>query len=218
MAFDKTVTSDTQTFYYQVGRTYTTTPWYRPKFDRIKNAFIYIKENSNLFDRYTFYVIGNSIYDIKNTWDVDVVITGDFVNYVELENDLSTIQDIFLNKFYQLVDVQWNNGLLLEHLHEDIHNPSFSIDLDFIKHSYVYKKIGEEESYVNKSDLDIFEKIGNGLLIKGNYKKIPISDKIKQRISEYNKLINMYPVDEYIKHSEETFKDEISRYLYNNKR
>ena len=99
-------------FSYQVGTVRTTTPWNRPTHDVIKR-FLQDDIVQSVLKKYNAYIIGAVLWNISETWDVDIFITnqnGNHPNTLEdfiiLENDLCSLYDIALNKYSILVSLK----------------------------------------------------------------------------------------------------------------
>lgn len=75
-------------FYYRFGKAETNKPWDRPTWERFYQWWDRFKTIDGVSD-YDFHVVGGALYDIENTWDVDVAITGPVKNFKVL-GDLIT--------------------------------------------------------------------------------------------------------------------------------
>ena len=91
-------------FYYQIGDVKTTRRWDRPNYYIIK-AFLKSCETVGLLDKYRFQIIGNVLFKINETWDLDIVISGNFESYETLEKDFHQILNIGFNYHNILVDI-----------------------------------------------------------------------------------------------------------------
>jgi hypothetical protein len=203
--FDKTVTKN-DSFFYQIGRASTKIPWTRPTFEKVKSTLIQIKNKTNLFEKYNFYVIGAVIYDIKNTWDVDIYLTGNFQSYEELENDIYNIQMIFFeNKL--LPDISWVDNVVEILCNDDYDNKYIDIHaISYIKHKYIKKKINDEifESDISKTITTLIP-IDNNFLYKNSYLNKPLKYKIVDRLIKHGRILHAMNANEYITHTEDSF-------------
>ena len=91
-------------FYYQIGDINTTRVWDRPNYHNIK-SFLKSCRSVGLLDKYRFQIVGNVLFKINQTWDLDINISGDFENYETLEKDFYQILDIGFNNHNILVDI-----------------------------------------------------------------------------------------------------------------
>ena len=95
-------------FEYTIGDIKTTTPWSRPNKDLLYNWYKEFKKIPGI-DNYEFWA-GSALFNVEDTWDVDIVILGEVQDYNELKNILDTSIDLgFKNK--QLIDIFHSNGL-----------------------------------------------------------------------------------------------------------
>ena len=147
MAYELTIDLDKINnikFSYQVGIVQTTIPWNRPTYDAIKK-FLRDDIVQSVLKKYDAYIIGAVLWNISETWDVDIFLTdqnGNHPNTLEefiiLENDLHILYDIALNKYSILVDVHYRTGehklptkqQIIDYIHKIYH---FFIELDILK-------------------------------------------------------------------------------------
>jgi hypothetical protein len=97
----------TEYFFYQKGIITTNTPWTRPSYNKLKEFTSYIKQKTDIFERYKIFVYGGCLFDFSKTWDIDLGLKGDASNNEILENDLNLLNDISLKKFNLLLDARW---------------------------------------------------------------------------------------------------------------
>ena len=89
--------------------------------------------------------MGGILYDFKETWDVDLCLTGNVSSYEDLENDMNLMYDLALNHFKLLLDIQWYEKLLPVVTYEEITSENFIHHrLKYVKTAYIKKEIGQE--------------------------------------------------------------------------
>ena len=96
-----------QYFHYQRGSVHTGTAWNRPSYKSIKDFFTVISQETDILSKYDVYLMGGILYDFKETWDVDLCLTGNISSYEDLEKDMNLMYDLALNHFRLLLDIQW---------------------------------------------------------------------------------------------------------------
>lgn len=97
-------------FYYRYGPVETTNPWYRPNWDVINAWWEDFKTTEGVED-YEFHVIGGVLYDIDNTWDVDISITGNIKNFKVLGNLLKHARQLGFDKYNLFIDIFWYSSI-----------------------------------------------------------------------------------------------------------
>jgi hypothetical protein len=97
-------------FYYRFANVETTTPWARPTWERFYAWWDKFKTFEGVED-YEFHIVGGSLYDIENTWDVDVTITNPIKNFVVLGELIRRGRDMALNEFNIYVDLFWYDSI-----------------------------------------------------------------------------------------------------------
>jgi hypothetical protein len=104
-------------FFYQRGKIITEAQWSRPSPENIiKFLDTFLPEvNSYGLD---LRIMGNSLVDMSNTWDVDMFLTGEIDNQ-DLENLMHDMTDFSLNKCSLLVDIQWFSEYILNEVDEN---------------------------------------------------------------------------------------------------
>jgi hypothetical protein len=172
--FDKTIQGD-NTFIYKRGIVETNTPWTKPTYEKLKDFLEIIDVSTEIFKQYECYLIGGVLFDFENTWDVDIVMTGQISDYETLESYMNILYDISFNQFQMLLDIQWLDGKIPEVTAQQLMSPDFQpIHMNYVKIGYAYKQIGTEVS-----EVDLREKLGvlkrSEYLIEGTHDSYPIS-------------------------------------------
>ena len=212
MAYELTIDLDKINnikFSYQVGIVQTTIPWNRPTYDAIKK-FLRDDIVQSVLKKYNAYIIGAVLWNISETWDVDIFLTdqnGNHPNTLEefiiLENDLHILYDIALNKYSILVDVHYRTG---EHKlptkqqiidynvekFENINEWIYPQDISFLyRIGYTKKVVGDSVSETilyNNEFFPLNEKLTNYYLTKVTI-EYPLKNKIIKRIMNSTKEI-----------------------------
>ena len=98
------------TFSYRLGNIQTTTPWARPSWSALDSWW---EEYKNIpgTEHYKHYVVGHALYDIDNTWDIDIALIGDIPNIDQLGNILEQGLDLALNKYKTYIDLKWYSSI-----------------------------------------------------------------------------------------------------------
>lgn len=104
-------------FYYRFGSVETTSPWDRPTWDKFYAWWDKFKTLEGVED-YDFHVVGGALYDIENTWDVDVAITGNIKNFVVLGELIKKGRQMGFDEFNIFVDLFWYESI--KFCYEDI--------------------------------------------------------------------------------------------------
>ena len=212
MAYELTIDLDKINnikFSYQVGIVQTTIPWNRPTYDAIKK-FLRDDIVQSVLKKYDAYIIGAVLWNISETWDVDIFLTdqnGNHPNTLEefiiLENYLHILYDIALNKYSILVDVHYRTG---EHKlptkqqiidynvekFENINEWIYPQDISFLyRIGYTKKVVGDSVSETilyNNEFFPLNEKLTNSYLTKVTI-EYPLKNKIIKRIMNSTKEI-----------------------------
>jgi len=206
-------------FSYQVGTVRTTIPWNRPTYDAIKR-FLRDDIVQSVLKKYDAYIIGAVLWDISKTWDVDIFLTnqnGDHPNtlkdFIILENDLSTLYDIALNKYSILVDVHYKTGNHKQPTKQELIDYNFGnfekmnewvypSSISFLyRIGYTKKVVGDSVSETILYDNEIFplnEKLTNSYLtkVKGNSLKNKIINRIMNSTKEV--LTHCIKIEDYL--------------------
>ena len=130
-------------FFYQVGSVITHKPWVKPTFQNVEVLLDEIKDISP----YDMYLVGGVANGkIGNTWDVDIVVTGNIV-YQEFQEVIHNIYDLALNKHKVLVDIRWIDKPIdrLQYLIDNNESETYKS----IRFGYYLKKIGDDVSEIN---------------------------------------------------------------------
>lgn len=96
------------TFKYKIGDLETSVPWDRPSKEKLQKwyqDFIQIPGVEN----YEFWV-GSSLFNVEDTWDVDIIIIGEIKDYYILKNILDKSIELGF-KHKQLIDMFHSNQL-----------------------------------------------------------------------------------------------------------
>jgi hypothetical protein len=165
-------------FYYKRGGSETHIPWNRPTWSVVFEYFSYIKTNTDILEKYDMYIIGNFLFDMKNTWDLDINITGEY-QIKELENDLNILMDIALNKFQLLADIKWVSKLFHStplSFNQYI-NPNYQPQTHYIiEFKKIIKIVNNKEFNLSRINPEIIEDLNE------NLHKIKLCDKYKDKI------------------------------------
>ena len=114
-------------FHYRRGRIETTVPWTRPYYNKVRSYLEYLT-CTDLLKRYTIYIRGGFLYDIDDTWDLDLNLVGAHTD-AQLENDLNFMTDTALNQFHLLVDLKWVPRIFEPFTYDNICDANYQIDL-----------------------------------------------------------------------------------------
>lgn len=172
--FDKTIQGD-KTFIYKRGIVETNTPWTKPSYEKLKDFLEVIDISTEIFKQYECYLIGGVLFDFENTWDVDIVMTGQISDYETLESYMNILYDVAFNQFQMLLDIQWLDGKIPEVSAQDLVSPNFEpVRMNYVKIGYAYKQIGTEISEVDLRKNEGIEKMSE-FLVKGTHDSYPIS-------------------------------------------
>ena len=154
--------------YFRIGPVYTYEPFVSLNYNIIKDYFFYLKNNTDIFEKYKVDIFGGCLFDISKTKDIDIVLSKNCNSIKELENDMSIMYEVAFNKFNILIDVQWRENSLPEFIKCDyiIENKSdliidscgFLVFKNPINRFTLFRKM--YESYQQKNELFIW-KYGN---------------------------------------------------------
>ena len=95
-------------FSYSKGPANTNIPWQRPN-GRLLNLWKEEFFKIPGVDKYKFWICGG-VLENWDTWDTDILVTGEVTSYVELQNIMVSATQIGLNH-KQLIDINWNGSL-----------------------------------------------------------------------------------------------------------
>lgn len=208
-------------FYCKIGKVETNIPWNKPSFLAIKYLFDYVKKETDIFEKYKIELWGKILFNWK-TFDVDIMLSNDSnVDYLVLEEDITKLTDICLNKFRLLPDIQFSqygtpNVIKSEHDRYLFYYKSED-DLKTIQtiksKSFIKKRDGEDIE-INYNGRQITE---NLVSIDRIYSKFPI-----EKIPEFSSitivkekredLVYSILADEIISISEEEFNSKTNRF------
>jgi hypothetical protein len=207
-------------FSFQVGSVKTTTPWNRPTYDLIKQ-FLRDEVVRSVLDKYNSSIIGAVLWNISETWDVDISLinrSGEHPStleeFITLENDLNTLYDIALNKYSILVDVHYRTNEhklptkkeLIDYNFRDfekIDDWIYKQDISFMDRiGYTKKIIGDSVSETILYDIEKFplnQKLTNSYLTRVII-KYPLANKIIKRVMNSKKdyLTSFITVEDYL--------------------
>ena len=200
MAYELTIDLDKINnikFSYQVGIVQTTIPWNRPTYDAIKK-FLRDDIVQSVLKKYDAYIIGAVLWNISETWDVDIFLTdqnGNHPNTLEefiiLENDLHILYDIALNKYSILVDVHYRTGehkLPTKQQIIDYNVEKFEKRVLFGSDEGIVGDSVSETILYNNEFFPLNEKLTNSYLTKVTI-EYPLKNKIIKRIMSSTKEI-----------------------------
>lgn len=97
-------------FHYRLGEIQTNTPWNRPSWGSLDSWWKEFKDIKGT-EHYDFFIVGHALYDIENTWDIDIAITGDIVDLDELGYILRKGLNLALNKYSLYIDLKWYSSI-----------------------------------------------------------------------------------------------------------
>lgn len=116
-------------FYYSRGRVSTTIPWARPNYETIKAYCSYIKQSTDICERYQPYIVNGCLYCLGTTWDLDVHLVGTMSSPAQVEDDLDLLLDLGLNRFNMLIDAKLVEKCYPDVTVQEIADPNFTIDI-----------------------------------------------------------------------------------------
>jgi len=147
------------TFYYQRGHVKTDLTWKRPTWERVYAYLMKVKDFGYL-DKYDVYLRGGFLYNINDTWDLDIHLVGDFPPK-ELESDLNILLHVALNHFRLLVDIKVYPEFFKEFTLEEIEKGIYSTNYEV---TYCLKRINDEESVQDRRTYEGVEKLTEFLI------------------------------------------------------
>jgi hypothetical protein len=200
-------------FSYQRGKIITEKYWEQPTYSKVKEFLLEIKNDSDIMQDYNLDLVGDVLWGFNNTWDIDIIITGNPTSYIVLEDYMHYMYDIALNKYNILIDVSWVNmkpdGI--------IYTPdlNFSYDSDFLRIGYVRKQIGEEYEELDLRTNPLFLVQGD-YLIKGNFKNINLKESFINKIKNTSNSIikTTFSVKEFLENNEKYFLKNTNKLQY----
>lgn len=212
--FEKTVKKGDY-FYYQVGSVTTRKVWGRPSYQKLKDFFSVIKNETQIMNEFDLYLMGGVLIDFNSTWDTDICMVGGINDPEVLENYLNTMYDIALNQFQILIDIQWNKEKPRLVSYDELMSGNLVLNkIKFIKLGYIKKQINGEVTIK-----DIRNNEGNvrltNYLVEGIYDEYPgVNKKLLDRIFRNpNKLIKSYfDVNTLLENDEEYFMKNTNRF------
>ena len=95
-------------FHYKIGDIVTTTPLKQPTKEGVKVWWEKFKQTPHL-DNYEVYIGGAVLNDV-DTWDVDILLTGEIKYFNELHHILNTAVQLGF-KHWLLIDIKWVSNL-----------------------------------------------------------------------------------------------------------
>lgn len=201
-------------FLYQKGKVTTRRVWGRPSYVVLKEFLNTFKNESNFFNVYKIHIIGGVLFDFEKTWDVDFCVTGEVMDYQELEDYMNHMYDVALNKFGLLIDIQWLDTLIPEISYEEITSK------DYIPYKVKYRKIGYTKKQINDEvEIQDLAESPNVIkltdyLVEGIHGEYPgDKGKIVNRIlSNPNKVLkSVLDIDTFLNTDEEYFNQNTNR-------
>lgn len=203
-----------QYFHYQRGSVHTGTAWNRPSYKAIKDFFTVISQETDILSKYDVYLMGGILYDFKETWDVDLCLTGSIVSHEDLENDMNLMYDLALNHFKLLLDIQWYEKPLPVVTYEEITSENFIHHrLKYIKTAYIKKEIGQEVTEFDVRNNEGVTKLTE-YLVEGYHDEYPgKKEKVINRIKNNpNKVLkSVFDVKTFLITDEEYFINNTNR-------
>lgn len=211
--FEKTVNNGDY-FYYQVGGNITKKVWARPSYEKIKDYFTVIKNETSIMTEHNLYLMGGTLIDLNATWDVDICMTGEIKDYKVFESHLNTMYDIALNQFQLLIDVQWNLDKPKLVSYQELMSGNLVLSkIKFVKLGYIKKQINGQVTVKDIRNDDGVTKLTE-YLVEGMYDEYPGTNKklLGRILSNPNKLIKSYfDVNTLLENDEEFFMKNTNR-------
>ena len=202
-------------FYYQVGSVTTRKVWGRPSYQKLKDFFSVIKNETQIMNEFDLYLMGGVLIDFNSTWDTDICMVGEVKDPEVLENYLNTMYDIALNRFQMLIDIQWNKEKPRLVSYDELMSGNLVLNkIKFIKLGYIKKQINGEITVKDIRDNEGNIKLTN-YLVEGIYDEYPgVNKKLLDRIFRNpNKLIKSYfDVNTLLETDEEYFIKNTNRF------
>ena len=148
-------------FSYTIGEVKTNIPWLRPERQRIIH-FLQSAQVKPIRKKYHISIIGACLWDMNNTWDVDLVLRpiNDYMpsgvnSFLQIEKDMYTLYHTAFNDWKLLLDIAFRVGSHKLPSKEQIE--SYNKDVNWVDEytyptdtPYVYK-IGYIKKIVNSS-------------------------------------------------------------------
>lgn len=193
-------------FSYTRGAITTLSPWSRPSYDKVYAFLDDVSKTSEIFELYDSYLLGGVLWDFTNTWDVDMMLLGDYESYEKLEEQMHYLYDKALNEYSLLIDIVWSNSIQPDLSYEDLVESSFmKEDSEHVAIGYAKKCIGEDCTVVDLRDDAQNDKYGEYLVRKYN-KTRRHSDKFIARIQNTAGIARTtFPVSEFLANDEQYF-------------
>jgi hypothetical protein len=191
-------------FHYKRGRIETSVPWTRPKWSQIRNYLNFIAA-TDLLKRYTIYIRGGVLYDIDDTWDLDLNLVGDHTDE-QLEHDLNFMTDSALNHFNLLVDLKWVPKIFEPFTYANIQDPNYTIDIFEAKIiADVFKTVNDVTQRLDKPGREDRQRLGEHLMLIHN--KYIHKDKFLDCVRRNRDLVvcQHMNVQDFLAMSEENF-------------
>jgi len=189
-------------FYYQIGEFSTTTIWGRPSWMKIRRFLLELKK-TEIYNKYKIIIYGGIMYDINNTWDLDIqLVSENLDSYEELEKDLYFIYDIALNKHRLLVDAgffykEWNPNITKTDFYSNNYD---DIPFDFIKIGYIKKIMDgqiEEHDRLEKGE-DFVARLTKYLVKRSRSYPSCLNKKGHARWFKHENSKKFYTIDEFL--------------------
>ena len=138
-------------FYYQRGSVWTSQPWGRPTWSRLNHYGQWLRDQG--FDQqYQIYFRGGVLYDIRNTWDLDINLLGTVSNQ-QLESDMNRMLQAALEQRL-LIDIKWVPELFQPITPDQVYEPIRPLLAR--ETAPVYKQSGDVFDYQDKRrNLDV---------------------------------------------------------------
>jgi len=153
-------------FYYQIGDVKTTRRWDRPNYYIIK-AFLKSCETVGLLDKYRFQIIGNVLFKINETWDLDIVISGNFESYETLEKDFHQILNIGFNYHNILVDITHLDTPMVQLFKEDYYSKdTIQKEVEATKMGYIKIETSSQSDEIDLRKDPYYKKVSKYLVTR----------------------------------------------------
>ena len=187
-------------FLYQRGTVSTVYSWYRPSYDYVRDYLQHLKDETTIFDEFEIYLAGGILYDFDSTWDVDIFLVGGSESDARIEEQLNTLTDIALNKFFMLVDIAWMerkpSNLTYSQMEE---NNFLQEDITYKKIGHFKKKIGDESWEYNMKDNPSVEPLSE-YLVKSSFGGFKHKDKMIDKVKDHPRrnVITTFSAEEFL--------------------
>lgn len=192
-------------FHYKRGSVETYIPWTRPIWEQVIDYFDYIKSNSTIFERYDTYIRGGFLYNIHNTWDLDLNLIGIYEEK-QLEIDLNYLLDVSLNKFQLLVDTKWVSKLFEPFTYNNLKNNDYAFNtVSAAQIRNTIKTINNQSIVLDKPNVSIIKELSKNLILL-EYKYFHKSKFVDALLKSPNKmLIQSMHANEFLNMSKDDF-------------